>query len=151
MNAFLEIPAPAVVSLFLTADKVGSKLEQSIDEIEDNLERERRIPQDNEKSKHKAESKLKIAQENIEEFMKQKHEIENILKKNRIKQQLTLQLEKVKQQLEQESREKHSFNSQKLQKLISKANAETQQWKVRYEGERMNRSEGLGKVSKNCK
>lgn len=52
-----------------------------MDEIEDNLERERRIRQDIEKSKRKAEGDLKIAQENVDEFMKQKHEMENALKK----------------------------------------------------------------------
>lgn len=62
-------------------NKVRNKLEQAMDEIADNLERERRIRQDVEKSKRKAEGELKIAQENIDEFMKQKHEMEDALKK----------------------------------------------------------------------
>lgn len=52
-----------------------------MDEMADNLERERRIRQDVEKSKRKTEGELKIAQETVDEFIKQKHDMENALKK----------------------------------------------------------------------
>lgn len=61
--------------------KIRSKLEQNLDEIENSLERERRMRQDVEKSKRKIEGELKIAQENIEEAIRQKHDIESAVKR----------------------------------------------------------------------
>uniref|UniRef100_A0A0K0D9T0 Myosin motor domain-containing protein n=1 Tax=Angiostrongylus cantonensis TaxID=6313 RepID=A0A0K0D9T0_ANGCA len=85
---------------------------------------------------------------------------------NRIKQQLHAQNEEARKQIEQETREKQSLQLQlanyqlkceqlhealdeeqdlktELQRLISKANAEAQQWRARFEGEGMNRAEEL--------
>ena len=62
-------------------NKQRIKLEQTLDDLEDNLERERRGRQDVEKAKRKAEGELKIAHENIEELMRQKHESENAIRK----------------------------------------------------------------------
>jgi len=45
------------------------------------LEREKRLRQDTEKAKRKTEGDLKVAQENIEELNKQKHDVENNLRK----------------------------------------------------------------------
>lgn len=49
--------------------------------MEDNIEREKRSRQDFEKSKRKTEGELKVAQENIDEINKQKHDVEQNLKK----------------------------------------------------------------------
>jgi hypothetical protein len=42
-----------------------------------------------------------------------------------------------------ESLEEEQDSKTELQRLISKANAETQQWRARFEGEGMSRSEEL--------
>lgn len=49
--------------------------------MEDQLEREKRARQDLDKAKRKVEGELKISQENLEELLKQKHDLENNLKK----------------------------------------------------------------------
>lgn len=45
------------------------------------MDREKRSRQDLEKSKRKVEGELKVAQENIDEMTKQKHDVEQNLKK----------------------------------------------------------------------
>uniref|UniRef100_A0A914RNG0 Myosin tail domain-containing protein n=1 Tax=Parascaris equorum TaxID=6256 RepID=A0A914RNG0_PAREQ len=90
---------------------------------------------------------------------------------SRTRQQLTSQLEDLRRQLEQETRERQSLAAQtanfqmecqqlrdtleeeqdaktELQRLVSKANAEAQQWRARYEGEGMTRAEELEEA--NC-
>lgn len=62
-------------------NKIKSKLEQSLDDLEDNLEREKRQRQDTEKAKRKTEGELKVAQENIDEVTRQKQDLESNLKK----------------------------------------------------------------------
>lgn len=52
-----------------------------MDDLEDNLEREKRARNDTDKQKRKVEGELKIAQENIDEVNKQKTDIENNLRK----------------------------------------------------------------------
>ena len=49
--------------------------------MEETGEREKRAKQDLEKAKRKVEGELKVAMENIEEMMKQKHDIEQMLKR----------------------------------------------------------------------
>lgn len=49
--------------------------------MEDGLEREKRQRQEIEKSKRKIEGELKLAQENIDELNKQKHDLENNIKR----------------------------------------------------------------------
>ncbi len=56
-------------------------MEQSLDELEENLEREKRSRQDTEKVKRKLEGELKISQENIDELVKQKQDLEGSLKR----------------------------------------------------------------------
>lgn len=56
-------------------------MEQNLDDLEDNLEREKRARNDTDKQKRKVEGELKIAQENIDEVNKQKTDIENNLRK----------------------------------------------------------------------
>ncbi|PIO53993.1 hypothetical protein TELCIR_24653 [Teladorsagia circumcincta] len=62
-------------------NKIKAKLEATLDEIEDTLEREKRSRQDVEKQKRKVEGELKIAHETIEELTRQKHDQENVIKK----------------------------------------------------------------------
>jgi myosin heavy chain 6/7 len=57
------------------------KLEQALDQAEDNLERERRARQELDKQRRKTEGELKIAHENLEEMGRQKSELENAMKK----------------------------------------------------------------------
>ncbi len=56
-------------------------MESTLDELEDNIEREKRMRQDIDKSKRKVEGDLKVAQENNDELSKVKMDIENNLKK----------------------------------------------------------------------
>lgn len=50
-------------------------------QLEENLERDKRTRQDLEKAKRKVEGELKVSIENIDEIMKQKHDLEQNLKK----------------------------------------------------------------------
>ena len=50
-------------------------------QLEDSLEREKRNRQEIEKTKRKVESEVKVAQETIDELNKQKHDIENNLRR----------------------------------------------------------------------
>lgn len=50
-------------------------------QLEENVERDKRARQDLEKAKRKVEGELKVAQENIDEITKQKHDIEQTLKR----------------------------------------------------------------------
>jgi len=50
-------------------------------QLEDSLEREKRTRQDVEKAKRKVEGEVKVAQENIDELNKQKHDVENNLRR----------------------------------------------------------------------
>lgn len=54
--------------------------------MEEAADREKRVKQDLEKAKRKVEGDLKVANENIEEITKQKHDVENMLKKYCFKQ-----------------------------------------------------------------
>lgn len=49
--------------------------------LEDNLEREKRMKNDVEKAKRKVEGELKVAQESIEELNRQRHDLEQSVKK----------------------------------------------------------------------
>lgn len=49
--------------------------------MEEKLEREKRMRLDLEKAKRKVEGELKVTQENMDEINKQKHDIEQILKR----------------------------------------------------------------------
>lgn len=49
--------------------------------MEETVERDKRARQDLEKAKRKVEGELKVAMENVDEIMKQKHDIEQNLKK----------------------------------------------------------------------
>lgn len=62
-------------------NKAKTKLEYALDQAEDALERERRVYQEVEKQRRKAEGELKIAQENLAEIGRQKAEAENAMKK----------------------------------------------------------------------
>lgn len=61
--------------------KLKTKLEQQLDDLEESVERDKRARQDLEKAKRKVEGELKVAQENIDEITKQKHDIEQNLKR----------------------------------------------------------------------
>lgn len=50
-------------------------------QMEETVERDKRARQDLEKAKRKVEGELKVAMENVDEIMKQKHDIEQNLKK----------------------------------------------------------------------
>ncbi|KAI1301484.1 Myosin heavy chain, muscle [Halotydeus destructor] len=65
-------------------NKVKAKLEQTLDEIEDTLEREKKLRADIEKNKRKIESDLKLAQEAVADLEKNKKELEgNVAKKEK--------------------------------------------------------------------
>lgn len=61
--------------------KVKAKLEQTLDEIEDNLEREKKVRGDVEKAKRKVEGDLKMTQETVEELERAKRELEERLRR----------------------------------------------------------------------
>jgi myosin heavy chain 6/7 len=78
------------------ANKVKAKLETSLEELDDSLERERRskqvvnnqivsfvimYSQDMEKEKRKLEGENKVAQETIDEIGRQKQDVENQMRK----------------------------------------------------------------------
>ncbi|KAI6242732.1 hypothetical protein M3Y99_00179500 [Aphelenchoides fujianensis] len=132
------------------------KLERSIEDIEDTLERERRHRMDLDKSKKKAESELAAAEENIDEINRRKAELEQKLHKR--KAQCLAQLEDAKRTVEEEHQERQNLNAmvknleheiehiheciedegrqkEELLKQLSKAKAESQQWKAKFEGE----------------
>lgn len=62
-------------------NKTKAKLEQALDDLEQNLDREKKGRQETEKAKRKLEGDLKVAQENIEEINRQKQDVENNVKK----------------------------------------------------------------------
>merc|ERR1712110_338043 len=65
-------------------NKVKAKLEQTLDELEDSLEREKKSKLDVDKNRRKVESDLKIAQEQATDLERVKKEMENyILKKDK--------------------------------------------------------------------
>lgn len=64
-------------------NKLKTKLEQNLDDLEDTLEREKRSRAEMDKAKRKTEGELRIAQENIEEVNKQKADLENNIKVRR--------------------------------------------------------------------
>ncbi|VDK69880.1 unnamed protein product, partial [Anisakis simplex] len=61
--------------------KIKSKLEQTLAEMEDSLERECRAKSDTEKARRKVEGELKMGNETMDEITKQKHDLENSLKR----------------------------------------------------------------------
>lgn len=62
-------------------NKVKSKLEQTLDELEDTLEREKKARADLDKNKRKVESDLKLAQEAVADLEKGKKDLESALSK----------------------------------------------------------------------
>ncbi|MFH4973668.1 hypothetical protein AB6A40_000377 [Gnathostoma spinigerum] len=65
------------------------KLEQQLDDEDKEREREKRIRQDLEKAKRKTDDDLKVALENAEEIIKQKHDVELNFKKKETDLQMT--------------------------------------------------------------
>uniref|UniRef100_A0A1I7XLC0 Myosin motor domain-containing protein n=1 Tax=Heterorhabditis bacteriophora TaxID=37862 RepID=A0A1I7XLC0_HETBA len=103
--------------------KIKAKLESTLDEVEDNLEREKRNRQDSEKQKRK------IAQETIEELTRRKHEQDNIIKKKEA------EIHSMTSRLEDEQ----SLVS-KLQRQIKELLARIQELEEELEAERQSRS-----------
>ena len=62
-------------------NKVKAKLEQTLDELEDSLEREKKARADLDKNKRKVESDLKLAQEAVADLEKSKKDLESGLAK----------------------------------------------------------------------
>ena len=60
-------------------NKVKSKLEQTLDELESSLEREKRQRAQSEKERRKIEGELKICQEMVMDFERSKKELESII------------------------------------------------------------------------
>ncbi|KRZ97189.1 Myosin-3 [Trichinella sp. T8] len=71
----------AVEDKVVSAEKVNKKLENSLEEAHDALEREKRLRQELEKAKRKTDGDLKVAQENMEEILKLKQDLEMNVKK----------------------------------------------------------------------
>ena len=82
---FLEINSKAVEELQNADEKVShltmvkNKLEQTLDDLEDNLERERRKRNEEEKQRRKIEGDVKLTQEAIIELEKGKKELDQCL------------------------------------------------------------------------
>ncbi len=81
MNATAEVKEYFVIFQVNHLNRVKTKLEQTLDELEENMEREKRNRQDVEKQKRKAEGELKISQENYDELTKHKQDLESSLKR----------------------------------------------------------------------
>ncbi|KRY21283.1 Myosin-3 [Trichinella patagoniensis] len=71
----------AVEDKVVSAEKVNKKLENSLEEAHDALEREKRLRQELEKAKRKTDGDLKVTQENMEEILKLKQDLEMNVKK----------------------------------------------------------------------
>ncbi|KRZ15247.1 Myosin-4 [Trichinella zimbabwensis] len=71
----------AVEDKVVSAEKVNKKLENSLEEAHDSLEREKRLRQELEKAKRKTDGDLKVTQENMEEILKVKQDLEMNVKK----------------------------------------------------------------------
>ncbi|KRZ35309.1 Myosin-3 [Trichinella pseudospiralis] len=65
----------------VSAEKMNKKLENSLEEAHDALEREKRLRQELEKAKRKMDGDLKVTQENMEEILKVKQDLEINVKK----------------------------------------------------------------------
>jgi chromosome segregation ATPase len=75
-------------------NKVKAKLEQTLDELEDGLEREKKLRGDIEKSKRKIEGDLKLTQEAVADLERNKKELEQtIQRKDKEISSLTAKLE----------------------------------------------------------
>ena len=61
-----------------------SKTTVSLDDIEDQLEREKRLRLDADKAKRKIEGELKMAQEQMDELARLKSEAESSIKKREV-------------------------------------------------------------------
>jgi myosin heavy chain 6/7 len=60
-------------------NKIKSKLEQTLDELEDSLQREKRARTDNEKQRRKVDGELKVTQEGVGDLERSKRELENTI------------------------------------------------------------------------
>jgi len=60
-------------------NKIKAKLEQNLDELEDSLEREKKLRSDGEKAKRKIDGDLKLTQEAVSDLERNQKELENTL------------------------------------------------------------------------
>ena len=73
---------------------VKTKLEQTLDDLDDTLEREKRQKNDIEKSRRKIEAELKVSQEMVGEIEREKKELESVVgRREREIQELMAKLE----------------------------------------------------------
>ncbi|GMT04726.1 hypothetical protein PENTCL1PPCAC_26900, partial [Pristionchus entomophagus] len=93
-NKKLQDDLQAVEEANLANQKLRQKLAQTLEDVEENLDKEKRNRADADKSRRKAEGELKIAQETLDELSKQKADIENALRRKEHEMQtLSMKLE----------------------------------------------------------
>ncbi|GMT32623.1 hypothetical protein PFISCL1PPCAC_23920, partial [Pristionchus fissidentatus] len=93
-NKKLQDDLQAVEEANLANQKLRQKLAQTLEDVEENLDKEKRNRADADKARRKAEGELKIAQETLDEMAKQKSDIENALRRKEHEMQtLSMKLE----------------------------------------------------------
>ncbi|XP_043208693.1 myosin heavy chain, muscle-like isoform X11 [Amphibalanus amphitrite] len=109
--------------------KVKAKLEQTLDELEDSLEREKKTRAEMDKAKRKVEGDLKLTQEAVADLEKNKRELEQtMLRKDREIAQLSTKLE-----------EEQSLVT-RLQRIIKELQGRIEELEEELESERQGRA-----------